>query len=82
LGEGRFGTVHQVIHKDTGAIFALKKVPKEKIKSLCMVDQFILEIKLQSFIHHQYILTLYGYFDDADSIYLILEYMEQGTLYA
>jgi serine/threonine protein kinase len=82
LGEGRFGTVHQVIHKETGAIFALKKVPKEKIKSLCMLDQFILEIKLQSFIHHQYILTLYGYFDDADSIYLILEYMEQGTLYA
>jgi serine/threonine protein kinase len=28
LGEGRFGSVHQVIHKSTGAIFALKKIPK------------------------------------------------------
>jgi serine/threonine protein kinase len=28
LGEGRFGTVHQIVHKLTGAIFALKKIPK------------------------------------------------------
>lgn len=47
-----------------------------------MLNQFILELKLQTFLHHQNILTLYGYFDDAHSIYLILEYMEDGTLYA
>jgi serine/threonine protein kinase len=28
LGEGKFGTVYQVTHKPTGALFALKKVPK------------------------------------------------------
>jgi serine/threonine protein kinase len=82
MGGGKFGTVNMVVHKPTGGIFALKRVEKEKIKSLNMVNQFILEIKLQSFLHHQYILGLYGYFDDEDCIYLILEYMEQGTLYS
>jgi len=82
LGEGKFGTVYQITHKPTGALFALKKVPKEKIKALNLVNQFTLELKLQTFLHHQHILSLYGFFDDAHSIYLILEYMEQGTLYS
>lgn len=42
LGEGRFGSVYQVFHQPTGAIFALKKVPKERIKAMNMVNQFIL----------------------------------------
>lgn len=41
LGEGRFGTVHQVFHKGTGAIFAMKKIPKENVKKLNMVNQLI-----------------------------------------
>lgn len=46
------------------------------IKSHFMIDQFILELKIQSFFNHRNILKIYGFFDDKDSIYLILEYME------
>lgn len=46
-----------------------------------MVDQFILEVKLQTFMSHQNILELYGVFDDKQNVYLILEFMEEGTLY-
>lgn len=42
LGEGKFGVVYQAIHKPTGWLFALKKVPKDMIKSHLMIDQFIL----------------------------------------
>ena len=42
LGEGRFGSVHQVTHKYTGAIFALKKISKENVKKLNMVNQLAL----------------------------------------
>ena len=28
LGEGKFGSVFQVIHKKTGSLYALKKIPK------------------------------------------------------
>lgn len=38
LGSGVFGEVFQAIHKETGWIFAMKKVKKEKVKG--MLDQF------------------------------------------
>lgn len=41
-----------------------------------------MEIKMQSFFDHPNILKLYGFFDDEENIYLILEYMEEGTLYS
>ena len=81
LGEGKFGVVYQASHKTTGFLYAIKKVPKDMIKSHLMVDQFILELKLQTFLNHQNILALYGHFDDDSHIYLILEYMEEGTLF-
>lgn len=81
LGEGKFGVVYQAVHKATGWLFALKKVPKEMIKSHLMVDQFILELKLQTFLNHQNILSLYASFDDKTHVYLVLEYMEEGTLF-
>lgn len=51
------------------------------IKSHLMVDQFCLEVKLQMFLNHENILTLFHFFDDKTHIYLVLEYMEEGTLF-
>lgn len=76
LGEGRFGSVHQVLHKETGAMFALKKIPKENVKKLNLINQLVLELKLQTFLHHQNVVALYHHFDDQNYIYLLLEYME------
>ena len=36
---------------------------------------------MQLFFNHKNILGLYGFFDDETYVYLILEYMEEGTLY-
>lgn len=41
-----------------------------------------MEIKLQLYLSHPNILKLYGVFDDEEHIYLLLEYMEEGTLYS
>lgn len=51
------------------------------IKSHMMIDQFILELKIQSYFDHKNILKIFGFFDDKESIYLILQYMEEGTLF-
>lgn len=37
---------------------------------------------MQFFLNHPNILKLYGVFNDEENIYLILEYMEEGTLYS
>lgn len=41
-----------------------------------------MEMKMQLFLQHPNILKLYGYFDDSENIYLILEFMEEGTLFS
>ena len=46
-----------------------------------MIEQFILEVKIQSFIQNPFIVKVYGIFDDKESIYMLLEYLEGGTLY-
>ena len=46
-----------------------------------MVDQLALEIRLQSCLQHRNILGMYGFFDDKTYLYIVLEYMEGGTLY-
>ena len=65
LGEGKFGVVYQAFHKETKALFALKKINKEVIKSNLMIDQLLLEIRIQIFCNHDNVLKLYGFFDDA-----------------
>jgi serine/threonine protein kinase len=42
LGEGKFGCVNMVRHKKSLGFFALKKIPKNLIKSHMMVDQLAL----------------------------------------
>lgn len=42
----------------------------------------MMEIKMQFHFNHPNILKLYGVFNDEDYVYLILEYMEEGTLYS
>ena len=53
-----------VIHKGTGAIFALKRIPKTTIKESLMIDQLVLEVRLQASFYHPNIVSLYAVFDD------------------
>ena len=82
LGEGKFGQVMIAKHKRSGSVIALKKIPKAMIKSHFMIEQLTLEIRLQSCLNHKNILTMYGFFDDNTHLYIVLEYMDQGTLYS
>lgn len=68
-------------HKKTLGLFALKKIPKAMIKSHMMVDQLALEVRLQSCLNHRNILGMYGFFDNQTHLFIVLEYMDGGTLY-
>jgi len=46
-----------------------------------MIDQFILEVRIQNFLNHPNVLSMNGCFDDTDNVYILLEYMEEGTLF-
>ena len=70
------------MHKKTQTLYALKQIKKKAILENDILNQFIMEIKLQFYLNHPNILKLFGVFDDEENIYLILEYMEDGTLYS
>jgi len=69
------------IHKNTSGVFAIKKVKKQTIIANELVEQFALEVKLQTYLTHPFIVKIYGILDDEEHIYLIMEYLPQGTLF-
>ena len=46
-----------------------------------MVDQFAEEIRLHSSLDHPNIVKFYGVFEEKNYIYLVMEYMNGGTLF-
>lgn len=59
---------------------AMKTCSKKMLKEEKLEDQFCHEIKLQSYLKHENLIQLYGYFDDAENIYLLLELCCDGHL--
>jgi len=39
-------------------------------------------MKIQLFLNHPKLVKMYGYFCDSDYIYMLVEYMEEGSLYS
>jgi serine/threonine protein kinase len=68
-------------HAASGFLFALKKFVKAKVIESNTLNQIIQEIKLHAFVNSPNIVQFYGCVSDQDNLYLILEYMEGGTLF-
>lgn len=62
-------------------VVALKIIFKEQIEKYKIQHQLGREMEIQSSLRHPNILRLYGWFHDADRVFLILEYAHNGELY-
>lgn len=81
LGEGKFGTVYFVKEKASGQHLAMKKISKYLIEKNNNVHLIRREVEIHSKLIHPNIVRLYGYFHDAKYIYVVLEFLDRGTLY-
>ena len=81
LGRGKFGRVYLAREKQTEFFVAIKVISKNQLKKSGVEHQVRREIEIQTHLDHENILKLYGFFWDAKRIYLVLEYMEEGTLF-
>jgi len=77
VGEGTFGSVCKVWCKQTKLERAMKSVPK----SLLEESDLWQEIELMRDIDHPYITRLYGTYEDAENIFMIMECCEGGELF-
>lgn len=81
LGSGSYGKV--VLGKEclTGDCVAVKTVSKKFLREKEQTDLLKREIFIQRNLKHQNILSLKDVFEDVENIYLILEYVECGSLF-
>ena len=78
LGKGGYGKVFQVRNKNTGQLFACKKLSKLNVNNLI---KFRREINILVKMDHPNIIKLYDVFESQNSLYLIMEECHGGELF-
>uniref|UniRef100_A0A6B2LB18 Aurora kinase n=1 Tax=Arcella intermedia TaxID=1963864 RepID=A0A6B2LB18_9EUKA len=81
LGKGRFATVYLAREKLKGFIVVLKVIYKSVLAKYQAERALRSEIEVQAHLRHPNIVRIFGYFHDADRIYLILEYAMNGDIF-
>lgn len=81
MGKGKFGSVYMVKHKQTGFLAALKIIKKRQIVEEKLVTQLVRELKIHAYLSHPNIIDFYGFFEDRENVYILLELGSEGQLY-
>ena len=81
LGRGAFGSVYCALNWSTGETVAIKQIrlsdmPKTELNVIMQ------EIDLLKNLNHPNIVKYHGFVKDAQSLYIILEYCENGSLHS
>ncbi|KAI5809592.1 hypothetical protein DFH27DRAFT_152367 [Peziza echinospora] len=81
LGKGAFGSVYRALNWGTGETVAVKQVrladlPKTELRVI------MLEIDLLKNLNHENIVKYRGFVKTSDSLYIIMEYCENGSLHS
>ena len=81
LGKGGYGEVHLVQHAKSKCLYALKIINKSYLSYQTPIEIFLREISVHKLAVHPNIARLYDHLEDKNKIYLVLEYVEKGSLY-
>ena len=81
VGKGSFGIVMQVKKKDSGEIFAMKRMNKKLILREGLVPHMKAEMNILGMINHPFIVKLHYAFQTQDSLYLILDFLSGGEVF-
>lgn len=61
--QGAYGEVYRVTDKQSGRVFAIKKIDKFKVKMRGMVTQICNEIRIMYEIKHKNIVRIFDHFE-------------------
>eukprot|EP01046_Picozoa_sp_COSAG06_P032384 COSAG06_NODE_3233_length_5642_cov_3.121956_1_plen_348_part_00 len=80
IGRGAFGEVRLVRKRDTGSIYAMKKLRKVDMVKKDQVAHVRAERDVLSQTRHDRVVKLYFSFQDVGYLYLIMEYLQGGDI--
>uniref|UniRef100_A0A7N0ULE0 non-specific serine/threonine protein kinase n=1 Tax=Kalanchoe fedtschenkoi TaxID=63787 RepID=A0A7N0ULE0_KALFE len=81
LGQGNFGKVKYATHLETGHVYAVKVLEKDKIIRLKITGQIVREISTLKLLKHPNVVRLYEVIASKSKIYMVLEYVNGGELF-
>eukprot|EP00743_Colponemidia_sp_Colp-15_P000587 GILK01000659.1.p1 GENE.GILK01000659.1~~GILK01000659.1.p1 ORF type:complete len:505 (+),score=87.31 GILK01000659.1:204-1517(+) len=80
IGRGAFGEVRVVRKRDTGEVFALKKMKKTEMVYKNQVGHVRAERDVLVYANHPFVVQLHFSFQDERHLYLVMEYLPGGDL--
>ena len=80
LGNGSYGHVFKIKHKETNKIYALKEINKQKLIKENKLYQIIVENEMLQLCSHKNIVNYYGFYENNQYFSIIEEYCPYGDL--
>ena len=80
LGKGSFGEVFLVRKQDTGALYAMKVLQKEKMISQNLIKYALTERNVLTYLSHPFIVSLKFAFQTNEKLFLVLDFCPGGDL--
>lgn len=80
LGKGGFAKCYELTDVDTKQIYAGKVVAKAQLTKPHQREKLTQEINIQRAVSHKHIVRFYGFFEDKDNVYILLELCRRRSL--
>lgn len=81
LGTGSFGRVHLARSVHNGRYYAMKVLKKERVVRMKQVEHTNDERRMLAIVEHPFITRMWGTFQDANAVFMIMDYIEGGELF-
>ncbi|KAI9807783.1 MAG: hypothetical protein M1825_005088 [Sarcosagium campestre] len=82
LGTGSFGRVHLVQSKHNNRFYAVKVLKKTQVVKMKQVEHTNDERRMLGLVKHPFLITLWGTFQDAKNLYMVMDFVEGGELFS
>lgn len=80
IGQGGMATVYKGYQRDVDRFVAVKVLPPHPGRNSAFVERFRLEARTIARLQHPHILPMYDYGDEDDVLYLVMAYLDGGSL--
>ncbi|KAL5340737.1 kinase-like domain-containing protein [Aspergillus crustosus] len=82
LGTGSFGRVHLVQSKHNHRYYAIKVLKKAQVVKMKQIEHTNDERRMLNRVRHPFLITLWGTWQDARNLYMVMDFVEGGELFS